>query len=104
MRTAISEAPSRLPREVEPDVEPLWRESVGRQLREQRLASGKRLVDVAEEAGVSPQYLSEVERGLKDASSEILSAVAGALDLTVRELSVRAARTPAPYGALCLAA
>ena len=62
------------------------------------------IFDVAERAGVSTQYLSEVERGLKDPSSEILSAVAGALDLTVRQLSVRAARTPAPYGALCLAA
>ena len=78
--------------------EPLWRELVGRELRTERLA------DVAERAGVSTQYLSEVERGLKDPSSEILSAVAGALDLTVRQLSVRAARTPAPYGALCLAA
>ena len=59
---------------------------------------------MAERAGVSTQYLSEVERGLKDPSSEILSAVAGALDLTVRQLIVRVARSPAPYGALCLAA
>ena len=87
------EAPSRLPREVEPDVEPLWRESVGRQLREQRLASGKRLVDVAEEAGVSPQYLSEVERGLKDPSSELLAAIAGALGLSVAEIATRVAST-----------
>ena len=65
---------------------------------------GERLADVAERAGVSTQYLSEVERGLKDPSSEILSAVAGALDLTVRQLSVRVARSSAPYGALCLAA
>jgi transcriptional regulator with XRE-family HTH domain len=92
------------PEPEETGVEPLWRESVGRQLREERLASGKRLIDVAEEAGVSPQYLSEVERGLKDPSSEILSAVAGALDLTVRQLSIRVARAAAPYGALCLAA
>ena len=84
--------------------EPLWRELVGRELRTERLDRGERLADVAERAGVSTQYLSEVERGLKDPSSEILSAVAGALDLTVRQLSVRAARTPAPYGALCLAA
>ena len=88
-----------------PDVEPLWRESVGRQLREQRLASGKRLVDVAEEAGVSPQYLSEVERGLKDPSSELLAAIAGALGLSVAEIATRVASTTiAPHSPVCLAA
>ena len=86
--------------------EPLWRELVGDELRGRRRERGERLVDVAERAGVSPQYLSEVERGLKDPSSEMLAAVAGALDLTVRELGVRAARgTTAPAGStLCLAA
>ena len=84
--------------------EPLWRELVGRRAAAERQARGERLTDVAERAGVSTQYLSEVERGLKDPSSEILSAVAGALDLTVRQLSVRVARAAAPYGALCLAA
>ena len=84
--------------------EPLWRELVGRELRTERQERGERLSDVAERAGVSTQYLSEVERGLKDPSSEILSAVAGALDLTVRQLSVRVARSSAPYGALLLAA
>jgi DNA-binding XRE family transcriptional regulator len=99
------EAPSRLPREAEPDVEPLWRESVGRQLRGQRLASGKRLVDVAEEAGVSPQYLSEVERGLKDPSSELLAAIAGALGLSVAEIATRVASTTiSPQSPVCLAA
>ena len=86
-------------------VEPLWREQVGRELRGERLASGRRLVDVAEAAGVSPQYLSEVERGLKDPSSELLAAMAGALGLSVADLASRVAsagkslRTP-----LCLAA
>jgi transcriptional regulator with XRE-family HTH domain len=96
--------PDREPAREAPPQEPLWRELVGAELRRERLAREERLADVAERAGVSTQYLSEVERGLKDPSSEILSAVAGALDLTVRQLSVRAARTPAPYGALCLAA
>ncbi len=91
-------------REVPPQ-EPLWRELVGAELRRERQAREERLADVAERAGVSTQYLSEVERGLKDPSSEILSAVAGALDLTVRQLGVRAARAPvSAYGALCLAA
>ena len=43
-------------------------------------------MDVAERAGVSTQYLSEVERGMKDPSSEILSAVAGALGLSLGDL------------------
>jgi transcriptional regulator with XRE-family HTH domain len=86
-------------------VEPLWRESVGRELREERLASGKRLVDVAEDAGVSPQYLSEVERGLKDPSSELLSAIAGALGLSVAEIATRVASTAIrPQSPVCLAA
>ena len=85
--------------------EPLWREAVGHELREERLASGKRLVDVAEEAGVSPQYLSEVERGLKDPSSELLAAIAGALGLSVAEIATRVASTSiSPQSPVCLAA
>jgi transcriptional regulator with XRE-family HTH domain len=86
-------------------VEPLWRESVGRELREERLAQGRRLVDAAEEAGVSPQYLSEVERGLKDPSSELLAAMAGALGLSVAEVASRVASTRIdPRSPVCLAA
>jgi DNA-binding XRE family transcriptional regulator len=91
--------------ETEPTVEPLWRESVGRELREERLASGKRLVDIADEAGVSPQYLSEVERGLKDPSSELLAAIAGALGLSVAELASRVASSAVSrQSPVCLAA
>ena len=86
-------------------VETLWRESVGRELRDERQASGRRLVDVAEEAGVSPQYLSEVERGLKDPSSELLAAMAGALGLSVADLASRVASAgKSPRTPLCLAA
>ena len=67
--------------------EPLWRELVGQELHRERTRRGERLVDVAQRAGVSMQYLSEVERGLKDPSSEMLHAIAGALDLGVRELA-----------------
>lgn len=115
------EAPARAPRETQPPVgppveppvgspvEPLWRESVGRELREERLASGKRLIDVAEGAGVSPQYLSEVERGLKDPSSELLAAIAGALGLSVAEIATRVASSTtdprrSPQSPVCLAA
>ncbi|MHA3024431.1 helix-turn-helix domain-containing protein [Mycobacterium sp. BMJ-28] len=59
--------------------EPLWREVLGRRLRATRQAQGQRLVDVAERAGVSPQYLSEIERGRKEPSSEMIAAVCGAL-------------------------
>ena len=69
--------------------EGLWRELVGEELRKERTARGERLVDVAERAGVSTQYLSEVERGLKDPSSEMLQAIAGALELSVRTLAAR---------------
>lgn len=83
--------------------EPLWREALGEQLRAERRERGERIVDIAGRAGVSAQYLSELERGRKDPSSEILSAVSGALGLSVRELTRRAGRhlTGGPY---CLAA
>ena len=86
-----------------PHIEPA-EQLVGRQLRQERQASRLRLVDVAERAGVSPQYLSEVERGLKDPSSELLAAVSGALGLPVRELAVRTLRQGQPTGPVCLAA
>ena len=81
---------SRTVEKARPQPEPLWREALGRQLRTERAARGDRIADVAGRAGVSPQYLSEVERGIKDPSSEILSALAGAVDLSVRELTRRA--------------
>ena len=93
----------REPQETREAPEPLWRESVGRELRQERHAAGRRLVDVAEEAGVSPQYLSEVERGLKDPSSELLAAMAGALGLSVGTLATRVGST-APQSPVCLAA
>ena len=92
-------------REEQPDTEPLWRESIGRQLREERLAQERRLVDVAGTAGVSPQYLSEVERGLKDPSSELLAAMAGALGLSIADLASRvASAVMSPQAPLCMAA
>ncbi|CCH32054.1 helix-turn-helix transcriptional regulator [Actinosynnema sp. NPDC047251] len=68
--------------------EPLWREVLGRSLRSTREEQGGRLVDVAERAGISPQYLSEIERGLKEPSSEMIAAVAGALGLDLAGLLV----------------
>ena len=71
------------------DSEPLWREQLGDRLRQERQAREERLVDVAERAGVSTQYLSEVERGRKEASSEVLAAAAGALGLGLADLLAR---------------
>ncbi len=77
------------PPEPSSEPEPLWREAVGRELRAERQAADRTLADVAEQAGVSIQYLSEVERGLKDPSSEILEAVVGALGLGLADVASR---------------
>ncbi len=84
--------------------EPLWREAVGHELREERGRQDRTLADVAGAAGISVQYLSEVERGLKEPSSEILGAVHGALGLRLVELTTRVARSLGPVdGPLALA-
>jgi transcriptional regulator with XRE-family HTH domain len=67
--------------------EPLWRELVGAELRRRRHERGGTLIETADAAGVSPQYLSEMERGLKEPSSEMVAAVAGALDLSLLDLT-----------------
>lgn len=67
--------------------EPLWREAAGQVLREQRHRREQTLAQVADRAGISVQYLSEVERGRKEPSSEILGAVVGALDLMLVDLT-----------------
>ncbi|MFD5450327.1 helix-turn-helix domain-containing protein [Streptomyces sp. NPDC003470] len=70
--------------------EPLWRDLVGDVLRRERLAQERTLKDVAETARISMPYLSEVERGRKEASSEVLAAAAGALGLGLGDLLARA--------------
>ena len=62
------------------------REAVGDALRRRRQRQGRTLREVAEAAGVSLTYLSEVERGRKEASSEVLEAVCAALHLGLAEL------------------
>ncbi|WP_304441280.1 helix-turn-helix domain-containing protein [Kineosporia sp. A_224] len=71
-------------------LDPLWRTVVGAVLRDERHRQGRTLRHVADAAGVSVPYLSEVERGRKEASSEILAAVAGALELRLVDLLGRA--------------
>src|SRR5690606_28306039 len=69
----------------------LWRERLGKTLRAVRESRQARLVDVAERAGISPQYLSEIERGRKEPSSEMIAAVVGALDVTIVDLTAAVA-------------
>lgn len=61
----------------------LVREQIGDVLRDLRLQKGKTLRQVAGKASVALGYLSEVERGQKEASSEIIASVADALDVPV---------------------
>jgi len=61
----------------------LVRQEIGDVLRDLRLQKGRTLRQVAGKASVALGYLSEVERGQKEASSEILASVADALDTPV---------------------
>src|ERR1700754_4795453 len=59
----------------------LLREVIGDVLRRARIDQGRTLREVSDAARVSLGYLSEVERGRKEASSELLSAICGALEV-----------------------
>ncbi|MHA6668650.1 helix-turn-helix domain-containing protein [Homoserinimonas sp. A447] len=61
----------------------LVRQEIGDVLRDFRLQKGRTLRQVAGKASVALGYLSEVERGQKEASSEILASVADALDTPI---------------------
>lgn len=72
--------------------EPLWRNIIGDVLRQERLSQERTLKDVSESARISMPYLSEVERGRKEASSEVLAAAAAALGMRLIDLLERAHR------------
>lgn len=59
----------------------ILRSVIGDELRRQRLEQGRTLREVSSQARVSLGYLSEVERGQKEASSELLAAICGALEV-----------------------
>jgi transcriptional regulator with XRE-family HTH domain len=65
---------------------PLLRTTVGEVLRRTRLAQHRTLADVARSARVSVPYLSELERGRKEASSEVLAAICEALRVDLPDL------------------
>ncbi|MDF9816038.1 helix-turn-helix transcriptional regulator [Streptomyces sp. SPB162] len=64
----------------------LLRRLLGDVLRRQRQRQGRTLREVSSSARVSLGYLSEVERGQKEASSELLSAICDALDVPMSEV------------------
>ncbi len=64
----------------------LVRQEIGDVLRDFRLQKGRTLRQVAGEASVALGYLSEVERGQKEASSELLAAICGALEVPLSEV------------------
>jgi len=64
----------------------VFREVLGAELRRVRQLQGRTLRDVSAAASVSLGYLSEVERGEKEASSEMLLAISGALGIPLSVL------------------
>ncbi|WP_204051971.1 helix-turn-helix domain-containing protein [Microbispora siamensis] len=72
--------------------DPLLRAVYGEILRDERLDQDRTLDDVARAVGMSKQYLSEVERGRKEPSSEMLHSVCDALGLPIEHLLTRAVR------------
>ncbi|SPM43452.1 Transcriptional regulator, contains XRE-family HTH domain [Mycobacterium numidiamassiliense] len=62
---------------------PLVREVIGEVLRGARTSQGRTLREVSDAARVSLGYLSEVERGRKEPSSELLNAICDALQVPV---------------------
>lgn len=66
--------------------EPLMRDLIGDLLRRTRTEQGRTLREVAEDAQVSLPYLSEIERGRKEASSEVLAAVYRSLGLNLSDV------------------
>ena len=92
------------------DRQPLWRHILGARLRELRHDRSETLSETAKRAGVSAQYLSEIERGAKEPSSEVIAAVADALDSSLLDLtaavseSLRSVRDAAAQQPRCAAA
>ncbi|WP_241385297.1 helix-turn-helix domain-containing protein [Rhodococcus sp. CH91] len=70
----------------------LLRQIYGEVLRDERRDQDRSLEDVARTVGMSKQYLSEIERGRKEPSSEILRSVCEALELPMEHLLARGIR------------
>ena len=68
----------------------LMREVIGDVLRRARVDQGRTLREVSDSARVSLGYLSEVERGRKEPSSELLGSICGALDIPLSRVLIDA--------------
>ena len=76
----------------------LFRRLLGDVLRAQRMRRGMTLREVSAEARVSLGYISEIERGQKEASSELLASLCSALDLPLSVNAQRGVRPGRPRG------
>ena len=65
-------------------------QSLGDYLKEQRVSAHLSLRQLAEQAGVSNPYLSQIERGLRKPSAEVLQQIAKALRISAEQLYIRA--------------
>jgi transcriptional regulator with XRE-family HTH domain len=66
----------------------LMRHEIGDVLRDYRLQKGQTLRQIAGRANVALGYLSEIERGQKEASSEVLASIADALDTPLSDILI----------------
>jgi transcriptional regulator with XRE-family HTH domain len=64
----------------------VFRRLLGEVLRSRRVEQGRSLRDLCADASVSLGYMSEIERGRKEASSELLSSICAALDAPLSEI------------------
>ncbi|GAA4641832.1 helix-turn-helix domain-containing protein [Gordonia humi] len=76
----------------------LLREAIGDQLRRVRTDQGRTLREVSTDARVSLGYLSEVERGQKEASSELLASICVALEVEIADVLRDVAGAMSPVG------
>lgn len=73
-------------------------ETLGEYLKEQRTSAQLSLRQLAEQAGVSNPYLSQIERGLRKPSAEVLTQIAKALRISAEQLYLRAGISSPPEG------
>lgn len=78
----------------------LFRRNLGEVLRATRMQQGRTLREVSASARVSLGYISEIERGQKEASSELLASLCDALDVPLSEVLSEVSRTVALEEAL----
>jgi len=74
-------------------------QNLGEYLKEQRLGAQLSLRQLADQAGVSNPYLSQIERGLRKPSAEVLQQIARALRISAEQLYIRAGILSAEDGA-----